>query len=132
MKAIEVIARALRLLKVIAADEAPSAEDSRDALEVMNGLFAEWRGSDIFIPDAIVEDVTDDLTIDRADREAVAYQVALRLSPEYGETVSTEFRVAMEEAFSRLRLRYFQPGTADLSELPHAAGDYRGYNIDLC
>lgn len=130
MTATELVHRALRLIGVVGAGEAAEAEDAADALDALNSLFAEWRGSDIFILDYDVENLASELTIDRADRDSVAYQLALRLAPEYGKTLSAEHRVAMDESFSRLRLRYFQPGEADLTELPRAAGQRHGYDIE--
>jgi hypothetical protein len=131
MEAIELIVRALRLIGQVAAGEAPEAEEAQDSLDTLNSLFAEWRGSDIAVPDYNVPTVASTLSIDRADKDAVAYQLALRMSPEFGVSVSPEFRQAMDEAFSRFRLRYFQPGTTDLSEIPFATGDYRPYDIDF-
>lgn len=130
MKAAVLVTRVLRLLRVIDVNDAPGAEDARDVLYVLEGLLAEWRGSDIMVPDYQVKGVNDDLTIDEADREAVAYQVALRMSPEYGASLTPETRAALDESFNRFRLRYFQPGDADLSELPRARGAHRAYNID--
>jgi hypothetical protein len=118
MTAYDIINRALRLAAIIAAGETPSGDVSQDALTTLNDLLAEWRGSDIFVPDHSVAALATTLTLSPADKEAVAYQLALRISPEYGQSVSPEFSRVMDESFNRLRLRYFQPGTTDFSELP--------------
>ena len=118
MTANDIIRRALRLASVIASGETPDAADTADALDTLNALLAEWRGSGIHVPDYSVGSGGETVTLDLADRDAVAYQLALRISPEYGQEVSPEFRAVMDEAFNRLRLRYFQPGDGDFSELP--------------
>lgn len=120
----------MRLIGLIDATEVPEAEDSADALDTLQALFAEWRGMDLMIPDYAVDSPGDELTIDLADREAVAYQLALRMDPEYGLGMSPEAQAVMAESWRRFHARYFQPGSADLSELPRAAGQLGVYSID--
>lgn len=122
MTASDIIRRAMRLIGVLDANEAVEAADSADALDTLNALFAEWRGADILVPDYDVAIPGTELTLDLADREAVAYKLAMRISPEYGTSMSAEARESMDEAWSRLRLRYFQPGSANFDELPTATG----------
>lgn len=128
MKAAELIRRTLLILGVVDATETPEAEDVQDALDTLNALFAEWHGSDLMVPDYDVAAPATELTIDLADREAVAYQLALRISPEYGATLSAEAREVMESSWRRFQMRYFQPGTVDFSELPCASR--RHYQVD--
>lgn len=124
MTAADIIRRALRLIGQLDANEAVEASDSVDALDTLNALFAEWRGSGIPVPDYTVEDPITVLTLDLADREAVAYQLAFRVAPEYGVSLPPEFAAGMDESWRRLQLRYFQPGRVDWSELPRAVGTY--------
>lgn len=131
MKAANLIHRTLRIMRVVGADDAPDAEASRDALDILNGLLAEWRGSGIAVPDYDVADADTEMTIDMADRDAVAYQMALRLSPEFAKAIGPAQQQAMDESFSRFRLRYFQPGTSDLRELPVPTGRWWGYNVEI-
>lgn len=116
--AIQIIGRALRLIGVIDANEAIEANIAQDALETLNGMLAEWHEAQIGLPDYSLATVTDTLATDAADREAIAYQLAIRVAPEYGRSLSPEAAVIAESSMARLRLRYFQPGTSDLSELP--------------
>lgn len=118
MTASDILRRAMRLIGILDAAEAVEAEDSADALDTLNALFAEWRGSGIPVPDYLVEIPATELTLDLADREAVAYQLAMRISPEYGASMSSEARASMEESWRRMQLRYFQPGTVNFQELP--------------
>lgn len=129
MTAIELITRALRLIGSIDANEAPDAADARDALDVLNGLFAEWRGSGIPVPDYSVDTVQDELTLQASDKEAVAHQLAMRISPEYGRGLSVEARESREESWRRLQLRYFQPGRSYSQDLPCATGDFGDFSV---
>lgn len=129
MTAIELITRALRLIGAIDANEAPDAADARDALDVLNGLFAEWRGSGIPVPDYSVEGFDDELTLQLADKEAVAHQLAMRISPEYGRGLSPEARENRDESWRRLQLRYFQPGTSYSPDLPCSTGQYGDFSV---
>jgi tail accessory factor len=116
--AIQIISRALRLIGVADAAEAIEANDAQDALETLNAMLAEWHEAEIGLPDYALATTETELASDAADREAIAYQLALRIAPEYGKTVQAEFVVAAETTMARLRLRYFQPGCTDFRELP--------------
>lgn len=111
---------------VIASGETPGANDVADAVDTLNALLAEWHVAGIGIPDYFVASEQATMTTDLADREAIAYQLALRMAPEYGFEPSQAQMVAGDEAWSRLRLRYFQPGTVDFSELPSPS---RSFNV---
>lgn len=104
--ATNIIGRALRILGVLDAGEAIKAEDAQDALETLNALLAEWHEANIGLPDYQIDSVTDTLASDVADREAIAYELALRIAPEYGATLSQEAALAGRQSMFRLRSRY--------------------------
>ena len=116
--AYQIVRRALKLATVIDAQEAIDANDSADALETLNGLLAEWHVAEIGLPDYSLATLQTELASDAADRDALAYALAERIAPEYGKELSPLIMKAAMESMSRLRLRYFQPGRTDYSELP--------------
>lgn len=118
--ALQIVRRALLLCKVIDASAAVPALDGQDGLDRLNVLLAEMHAADIGLPDYSFASLSDVLASDAADREALSYALALRSAPEYGKELSPEVAAAGQESYTRLRLRYFVPGTADLSELPSA------------
>lgn len=124
MIAQDVIRRALRIVGVIASGETPQASDVIDALDTLNALLAEWHVAGVGIPDYSVASEASAMTTDTADREAMAYQLALRIGPEYGYEPSPAQMAAGEQAWARLALRYFQPGQSR-DELPVATGGHR-------
>jgi hypothetical protein len=101
--------------------------DAADALQTLNAMLAEWHEAEIGLPDYSLASLTDELASDAADREAIAYQLAVRVAPEYGLEIPQAVGVMAEQTMARLRLRYFQPGTADFSELPQVC---RAFNIE--
>jgi hypothetical protein len=113
-----IINRASRLCRVIDGEAAMSANDAADALETLNAMLAEWHAADIGLPDYSLDSLTTELASDAADREAIAYALALRVAPEYGATLTEDIVQMASSCMGRLRLRYFQPGTVDWSELP--------------
>jgi hypothetical protein len=128
----DLIYRSLRLLKVKQTGQTPAAEEMADALSALNGLLAELYGSDIAVPDYTVT-LVGTLTMDAADFEAIAYMLAVRIASEYGAVqaalvASPAFVKSVTESESRLRLRYFQPGTVSFSELPSATGNCFDFN----
>lgn len=109
----------LRALRIISTHgPLPDSVGFPAALVTLNAMLAEWHVAGIGLPDYSVTGLSDTLASDAADTEAVAYQLAIRLAPEYGSQLSALTMRSAEDAMNRLRLRYFQPGTVDLSELP--------------
>lgn len=106
----DIISRAKRLIGVLDAGQAMEADDAQDALDTLNAMFAEWHEAGIGLPDYEITSLTDTLATDAADREAIAYQLAARMAPEYGVSLPVELAGVAVEAMSRMRLRYFQPG----------------------
>lgn len=124
----DIIKRALRICRVADSNAALDENDAADALGTLNGMLAEWHEAEIGLPDYSFDGLTSELASDAADRDAIAYQLAVRLAPEYGESLPAEAAGVAEGAMSRLRLRYFQPGRSDFSELPSHC---HYYNIEV-
>jgi len=126
--ALSIIKRALRLARVIDAHTAMDANDAADALDTLNAMLAEWHEADIGLPDYSFDSLEAELASDAADREAIAYQLAVRLAPEYGAELDAVTAVMAADTMARLRLRYFQPGCVAFDELPSR---FYTYNIEI-
>ena len=122
----DIIKRALRLCRVIDAHTAMDANDAADALETLNAMLAEWHEAEIGLPDYTLATLDTELASDAADREAIAYQLSARLAPEYGVSLPVEAAGVAQGTMDRLRLRYFQPGCVDFSQLPS-----KRYSFDI-
>lgn len=114
----DIIKRALRLCRVVDAYTAVEPQDAADALDTLNAMLAEWHEAEIGLPDYSFANLTDPLASDAADREAIAYQLAARLAPEYGVSLPVEVAGVAQGTMDRLRLRYFQPGCVSFDQLP--------------
>lgn len=116
--ALQIVRRALLLCTVIDAQEAVPALEGQDGLDRLNALLAELHAANVGVPDYEFDSLSDVLASDAADREALSYMLAVRIAPEFGKALSAEVAKAASESEGRLRLRYFQPGRVDFSELP--------------
>lgn len=105
----DIIRRALRLIGVLDAQTSIEAVDYADALDTLNAMLAEWHESGMGLPDYKFSSITDPISTDAADREAVAYSLALRLAPEYGINISPALVAAGQVTLFRMRSRYFSP-----------------------
>jgi hypothetical protein len=128
--ALVLVRRALRLATVIASGETPAADQIADTLSVLNSMLAEWHDAGIGVPDYSIANEAATLTMGDGDVEAVAYQLAARIMPEYGMEVTPTIAAGASDSMNRLRLKYFQPGRSDLSELPVPTGWGYGWNVD--
>ncbi|MET3929575.1 hypothetical protein ABIE51_001462 [Lysobacter sp. OAE881] len=128
--ALILVRRALRLATIIAASETPDAATIQDALSVLNSILAEMHDAGIGIPDYSVANEASTLTMGDGDVEAVAYQLAARIMPEYGMEIPPTVAAGAADSMSRLRAKYFQPGKSDLGELPVATGWGYGWNVE--
>jgi hypothetical protein len=75
------------------------------------------------IPDYTVSALSTTLSIDNADKQAVAYQLALRMSDEYGWEPSPKTMANINESFNRLQMRYFVITPSVYDDLPSVPWD---------
>lgn len=102
----DIILRALRI--IASAGNLPDSVAFVQSLSTLNAMLAEFHEAGIGLPDYSLSSLTDPLASDIADRDALAYQLAIRLSPEYGIPLSGEAAAMAGTTMFRLRSRYFQ------------------------
>lgn len=103
MQAIKHIARSLRLLRVIDADEAPEAKQAEDALMALNGMLRRWEADGIALGWNTMSAVTDELSVPEEANEAIAFNLAVRLRPEYGVSLDADVVQTARDGLSALR-----------------------------
>ncbi len=91
MQALKLISRAMRIIRVLDADEAPEAKAAEDALEVLNQMLMRWEADRISLGWSELDDVSDELPLPAESLEAVTYNLASQLAVEYG--VATDGKV---------------------------------------
>lgn len=79
-----IISRALRLLGVVDATEAPEAEDFQTALDALNAMMARWEANGLALGWSSVEGPSDQAPIPTEAQDAVVSNLAMRLGAEYG------------------------------------------------
>ena len=104
----QLINRALRLCGVMDVSDAAAGSDAQDALDTLNALLAEWHEAGIGLPDYTIATLDAELASDDADRDAIAYQLAIRVAPEYGKELPPSILGQAALTMFRLRSRYFQ------------------------
>lgn len=97
------VARALRIIGVIAGSEVPSQEETALGLEALNGLVDMWRIEQLHIRqvdpscDVVMFDATAVVTMRRAHARAVVFNLARELAPDFGVTPTPDLlRLAAE------------------------------------
>lgn len=90
MQAITLIARSLRLLRVLDAAEAPEAEDAETALQALNQMMRRWEADGVSLGWNTIPSVTSELPIPEEAEEAVTFNLAVKLRPEYGVTIDPD------------------------------------------
>lgn len=84
----DAIKRSLRLIRAIDANEAPEAADMETAIEALNAMLRRWEANGLALGWVPVSNPSDDLPVPDEAHEAVVYQLALRIAPEYGKMPS--------------------------------------------
>lgn len=79
----DITARALRLLSVVDANESLEAEDSNTAILALNAMCRRWEANGMAMGWSDVSNPSDTMPNPPEADEAIAYNLALRLAPEY-------------------------------------------------
>ncbi len=103
MQALSLISRSLRLLRVIDAEEAPEAKEAQDALMALNGMLRRWEANGLALGWNTVSDVSEELPLPDEALDAVTFNLAVKLRPEYGVTIDPDVRAEAESGLSALR-----------------------------
>lgn len=98
-----VVARALRLLRVLDPKEAPEAEDFETACEALNSMMQRWEANGIALGWQNVSGPKEELPIPPDAEQVVVYNLALTLRPEYGATLDPDVVAAAREGLAELR-----------------------------
>lgn len=79
----DITRRALRLINAIDPNEAPEAEDSDTAIMALNGMCRRWEANGMAIGWNDVANPSDVMPSPPEADDAITYNLALRLAPEY-------------------------------------------------
>ena len=103
-----------------------SPEQRQSAIQRLDSMMAEWngRGLRLSYPISKIEnsDPDDDSNIPDWAWEAVVTNLAIKIAPSYGKTVSPDTKVAAKHAFNTLYSVFAKPREMQLSSMPKGAG----------
>lgn len=111
----QIITRALRRIRVIAAGETPDADMASDGLEVMNDMMSAWNAEGILYAHSAL---TLDSNVNVPDEQLAFVRDLLgeQLSEEYGVALGPVAQRAISTARQAMQAAYFIPRTAPVDE----------------
>jgi hypothetical protein len=86
MKVENLVTRALRLIQVIDPLQSVKSADMETAIVALNGMMARIEADGIALGWSPVENPSDDLPLPIEAEQAIAYNLAVTVAPEYGVT----------------------------------------------
>jgi len=101
--AAKIIARALRLNRVLDATEAPEAEDAQIAMEALNAMARRWEANGMALGWNDVASLTETLPAPQEAEEAIAYNLAIAISAEFGAELRPDIIAKAQEGIDALR-----------------------------
>ncbi len=84
------VSRALRILSVIDARQPVKPADMSTAIDALNGMMTRWEANTLSLGWSNVENPSDDMPVPAEALDAIAYNLAVRLRPEYGTTLDPD------------------------------------------
>lgn len=97
------VARSLRLIQVIDAVQPVKPQDMTTGIQALNAMVRRWEANGLSLGWQPVASPSDPLPLPDEAEEAVAYNLAVRLAPEYGVEVSAVVAVGAGEFLADLR-----------------------------
>lgn len=121
MEAITLIARSLRLLRVIDRNEAPEEQEGEDAMLALNKMMRRWEANGLALGWSDISGIHDELPIPPEADEAVTFNLAKRLAPEYGVVPDQEVLDTARQGLTDLRtdVKNVNPVASDYTNLPY-------------
>jgi len=98
-----VVTRALRLLRVVDPTETPQAEDVATAIAALNPMMTRWEANGISIGWSPVSSGDEDIPAPAEAEQAITFNLAATLRPEYGVAMDPEIYAIAEAGLADLR-----------------------------
>lgn len=98
-----VVTRALRLLRVVDPNESPEAVSVVTAIDALNPMMMRWEANGISLGWSPVQSGDEDLPAPAEAEQAITFNLAATLRPEYGVTLDPEIYAIAEAGLADLR-----------------------------
>lgn len=99
----DIVSRALRLLGVVDAGEPLDANDAATAIAALNAMMRRWEASGISLGWSDVKQGSEDLPAPPEAEEAITYNLAVRLRPEYRVAIEPDVIQLASDGLALLR-----------------------------
>jgi hypothetical protein len=109
----DVVKSALRLLGVIGAAEAPSADMAQDGLEALNDLMHAFAANGIDWTHQTLA-LADPVQLDAKHIRGLKYLLAQALAPEYERTLSPEAQLLADQGYRALQADFSSEDEAEI------------------
>ncbi len=102
MKVSNLVSRSLRLLRVINANETPKAKDYETCIEALNGMVRRWEADGVSLGWSDVDNPGQDVPAPPEALEALAYNLAAKVRPEYGTELEPDVDYEARASYAKL------------------------------
>ena len=126
----DLIDQSLRQAGVIRENQAPSAEQNRDAIDTFNGLMSMWDADGIELGDFPVELIGDELDLEREHKEPVRVLFAVALGADHGLPPDPLLLGEAEIALRFLERNTFVRPDFSLENMPLGRAKNHRFNIN--
>lgn len=99
------VERSLRLIRVTASEETPSAAEITDGLASFNDMVSGFESQGIKLGFADIA-LDDDLPLEERFHEAIKYLLGVRMASEYGTDISPEVAIIAQNGLSFLQTHF--------------------------
>lgn len=113
------VTRAMRLIGALQEGEQPNANQTADGITVLQNMLGAWEMEGITLSGLVGATLTaaTDLPLPDSQTDAVQYNLAVRLAPEYGATPSPIMMETADRTFRALQGAY----ASDITMVPELA-----------
>jgi hypothetical protein len=130
----DLISASLRLIGAIAPGESPEASEASDALGTVNRMLDSWANEPLMLywEDDVQVTTLGSLTLNgtvslpAGYEDAIIYNAAIRLAPEYGRSVTQEVALIANDSKAAIKRTNYRPNYLEI-ETPASFGGV--YNI---
>jgi len=128
--ALDHISAALRVLRVKAAGEVPSADEAQDSLSALNAMLGQWQIEPGMLYASPFTSLSDAKTLPTGYDLAIKYNLAIELAPEFGaEIPEIVYRNAMTSKGNIMRWSSSTPTMVIDTETINGTNYRRNYDI---
>lgn len=123
MTALDFITASLKILGVLADNEAPSSEEAKDGLQSLNDMLESWKVESRLatsLASFTSYSLNDTISLGDGWNRAIKYNLAIEMAPEYGVTISREVFDTAKKAITIIKRKNYVkvPVAVDAALLP--------------